>query len=103
MQLYRQQSTRNLTEEEKTRIIRSLTLQNQIFEYEKRVENGKNECRPRFSEDKILLQDDFNNSVEDLALCLTDGEVNDVMYKHTKSVARMTCLTWSRQLVCYNQ
>ena len=35
MQLYRQQSTRNLTEEEKTRIILSLTLQNQIFEYEK--------------------------------------------------------------------
>ena len=103
MQLYRQQSTRNLTEEEKTRISRSLTLHNQIFEYEKELKNGKNEWRTRFSEDKILLLDDFNKSVEDLVLCLTDGEVNDVMYKHMKSVARMTCLTWSRQLVCYNR
>ena len=82
------------------RIIRSLTLQNQIFEYEKELKNGKNEWRPRFSEDKILLLDDFNKSVEDLALCSTDGEVNDVMYKHMKSVARMTCLTWSGHFVC---
>ena len=103
MQLYRQQSTRNLTEEEKTRIIRSLTLQNQILDDEKELKNGKNKWRPRFSEDKILLLDDFNKSVEDLALCLTDGEVDDVMYKHMKSVAKMTCLTWSRQLVCYNR
>ena len=102
MQLYRQKSTRNLTEEEKTRIFQSLTLQNQIFEYEKELKNDKNEWRPRFSEDKILLLDDTSERVEDLALCLTDGEVNDAKYKHMKIVARMslkqmTCLTWSRQ------
>ena len=73
----------------------------------KELKNGKNKWRPRFSEDKILLLDDFNKRVEDLALCLTDGKVNDAVYKHMKSVARMslkqmTCLTWSRQLVCYN-